>query len=82
MMQFATITLTLLISPASVWAEWGSPRASKIDTLREAVATAWEQEPLTVRRAVFITGESSGFGLYIERVQITRARAGRRQWQR
>lgn len=38
-----------------------------IDTLSGAVSKVWEQTPLTVRKAIFVSGDPPGFGLYTAR---------------
>jgi hypothetical protein len=38
-----------------------------LDTLNSAIGKVWEQAPLTVRKALFVSGDPPGFGLYTPR---------------
>jgi hypothetical protein len=42
-----------------------------IETLNGAVGKIWDQSPLTVRKALFVSGDPPGFGLYTARKDST-----------
>ncbi len=76
----AAIAATSLLIATPVWAgeladagvkaeqQIGSGQfLEAIDTLNGAVGKVWEQTPLTVRKALFVTGDPPGFGLYTAR---------------
>jgi hypothetical protein len=63
-MKRAIASLVLLL--ASGGAGYAQTIAD-IDKRDAAVTEAWAATPLTVRRALFVTGHPDGFGQYVER---------------
>src|SRR5437588_816249 len=62
-MRLVLLLFTMLLSVGAVHAQ----SLEEIDRRQAAMIEAWEKTPLTIRRALFITGEPRGFGLYQER---------------
>jgi hypothetical protein len=53
---------TLLLSAVAA----NGQSLDEVDKRRTALIEAWQQTPLTIRRAIFVKGEPRGFGLYEE----------------
>jgi hypothetical protein len=68
----ATFGLKPMLRPAMIALVAGcqfaySQSLDEINKREEAVIEAWEKTPLTVRRALFVTEEPKGFGIYTAR---------------
>jgi hypothetical protein len=61
-MRVALLTLlaTLLLAPAAASAQ----SLEEVERREQAVLEAWTQSPLVFRKALFVTGEPGGFGMY------------------
>jgi len=61
-MRLIFFALVLLLSAVVA----GAQSLEEVDKRRAALIEAWQQTPLTIRKAIFVKGEPRGFGLYEE----------------
>ena len=61
-MHLMLLIVALLLSAVLAKAQ----SLEEVDKRRAALIEAWQQTPLTIRRAIFVKGEPRGFGLYEE----------------
>src|SRR5262249_16837352 len=73
-MRLIFFALVLLLSAVVA----GAQSLEEVDKRRAALIEAWQQTPLTIRKAIFVKGEPRGFGLYEEHPSNEFRREGRR----
>ena len=61
-MRLTSFFFALLLSVTTA----GAQSLEEVDKRRAALIEAWQQTPLTIRKAIFVKSEPRGFGLYQE----------------